>query len=124
VPGVDVVAEASDLAFDVEIDLLVPDVDGSRGDDELRRKAFPFDAQPLELRLDAIQSGKERELKDLLSRKASERLVITVEDCASQVLADPKLDGHVETAAERISVGGGEQQDTQKPSHGRSSSFF
>jgi len=64
VPGVYVVAETIHLPLDVEIDLLVPDVDGRGGDDELGAKALAFDAHPLELGLDAVQGGKERELKN------------------------------------------------------------
>ena len=122
-PGVDVVAETIHLTLDVEVDLLVPDVDGRGGDDELGAEALAFDAHPLELGLDAVQGGKERELKNLLAGKAPQGLVTAVQNRAAQVLADPKLDGNVETAAERISVGSGKKEDTKKRYHGTDLSF-
>jgi len=122
-PGVDMVAETIHLALDVEIDLLVPDVDRGGGDDELGAKSLAFDAHPLERGLDAVQRGKERELKNLLAGKAPQGPVIAVQNRALQVLADPKLDGNVEAAAERISVGSGEKEETQKPCHGINPSF-
>jgi hypothetical protein len=123
VPGVYVVAETIHLPLDVEIDLLVPDVDGRGGDDELGAKALALDAHPLELGLDAVQGGKERELKNLFAGEAPQGLAIAVQNRAPQVLADPKLDGNVEAATERISVGSGEKEDTQKPNHGTDPSF-
>jgi hypothetical protein len=119
VPGIDVVAEALQLPLDVEIDFLVPDVKGSRSDDELGRESRAFDAYPLELGLDAVEGGEERELKDLFPGKAPQGLVIAVQHRAPQVLADAELDGYVQAAAERISVSGREKQDTQKPDHGK-----
>jgi hypothetical protein len=113
VPGVDVVAETIHLTIDVEIYLLVPDVDGRGGDDEIGAKALAFDAHPLELGLDAVQRGKVRELKNLFAGKSPQGFVVAVQNRALQVLTDPKLDGNVETAAQRISVGSGEKQDTQ-----------
>ena len=110
--------ETSHLTLDVEIDLLFADIDRGGGDDELGSKARAFDPHPLELGLDAVQAGKKRELKNLLAGKAPQGLFIAVQNRAPKVLADPKLDGNVEAAAERISVGTGEKEDTQKPYHG------
>ncbi len=56
-----------------------------------------------------FKDGKERELKDLLSGKAPQRLVIAVQDRAPQMFADPNLDGDVHAAAERIAVGSDEE---------------
>jgi len=123
VPGVGVVAETIHLTLDVEIDLLVPDIDGRGGDDELGAKALAFDSHPLELGLDAVQRGKERELKNLLAGEAPQGLVIAIQNRAPQVLTDPKLDGNVKAATERISVGSGKKEDTKKRYHGTDLSF-
>jgi hypothetical protein len=117
-------AEAIQLPLDVESDPLVPDVDGGRSDDELGRKALAFDAHPLELGFDAVQGGKERELKNLLSGKTPQGLVIAVQNRAPQMLTDPKLDRYVQAAAERISVGSREKQGAQKSDHRTETSFF
>jgi hypothetical protein len=105
VARVDAAAEPAQLSGDVEIDLPVADVNGCRSDDELRAESFTFDTDALELGLDAVQRGEERELKHLLSRKTPQNLVIAVQNHSADVVADADLDGHVHASAERIAVG-------------------
>jgi hypothetical protein len=117
VPRVVVAPETGDLTFDVELDLLVRNVDRGGSDDELGPKSLSHHPQPLELGLDPLELRKVRELKDLLSRKSSQGLLVAVKDGSLQVLANLDLEGDVEAPA---FVGGGhEEKSAQKADHVR-----
>jgi hypothetical protein len=117
VPRVVVAAEAGDLTFDVEVDLLVRNVNRGGSDDELGPKSLSNHPQPLELGLDPLEPRKKGELKDLLSGKSSQGLLVTIESGPLQVLANLDLEGDVEAPA--FVCGGDEEKSAQKADHVR-----